>query len=113
MNGLWLVSRNRRMFRGATATFSIAAPALILAAFCGTAQAAFVTPLQQAIANDAAASNVTAVRYYHYRHHYCSRHGGPVGSYWSYYRVGWLGRGGEPLSIGTRSVSDAEGGRYC
>jgi hypothetical protein len=117
MNGLWLVPgtamSSRRYRKMKQYTFSIAASGLILAAVCGTAQAAAVTPLQQAIANDAAASNVTAVRYYHYRHHYCSRHGGPVGSYWSYYRVGWLGRGGEPLSIGTRSVSDAEGGRYC
>jgi len=93
MNGLWLVSRNRRMFRGATATFSIAAPVLILAAFCGTAQAAFVTPLQQAIANDATAANITPVRYYHHRHHHYGRYGGPVGSYWNYYRTDWPGRG--------------------
>jgi hypothetical protein len=73
--------------------FSIAAPGLILAVFCGTTQAAPVTPLQQAIANAAAAANITAVRYYHHRHHHYWRHGGPGGSYWDYYRVDWPGRG--------------------
>jgi len=78
-------------------TFSIAASGLILAAVCGIAQAAAVAPLQQAIANDAAAANITAVRYYHHRHHHYWRHygryGGPVGSYWNYYRTDWPGRG--------------------
>jgi hypothetical protein len=73
--------------------FSIAAPGLILAAFCGTTQAASVTPLPQAIANAAAAPNITAVRYYHHRHHHYWRRGGPVGAYWNYYRVDWPGRG--------------------
>jgi hypothetical protein len=72
--------------------FSIAASGLILAAICGTTQAAPVTALQQAIV-DAAAANITPVRYYHHRHHYYWRHGGPVGSYWNYYRVDWPGRG--------------------
>jgi hypothetical protein len=74
-------------------TYSIAASGLILAAFCGTTQAAPFTPLPQAIADDATAANITAVRYDHYRRHHYGRHGGPVGSYWNYYRTDWPGRG--------------------
>jgi len=79
-------------------TFSIAASGLILAAVCGIAQAALVTPLPQAMANAATAANITAVRYYHHRHHHYSRHGGSVGSYWNYYRTDWPGRGNDEES---------------
>jgi len=73
--------------------FSIAASGLIFAAVCGTTQATPITPLQQAIANDATAATITPVRYYHHRHHHYWHHSGPVGTYWNYYRVDWPGRG--------------------